>query len=312
MAEKQEDLDNANLVSTSIITSIVEIPFYPLSYIKTLTQIGHEPLPPFKGKTFFGREQLFYPNSFQYCAYVYSVEGLSGLYRGIGMKLISQSVGHFVSAKAARMIAEADDKKNDTEKKDDNKKGLRLLARLTTNKIHARCWGIIISHPFHVMGVRCMAQFVGGETRYSSWNVFHNIVEIYRGEGLAGFFSGLIPRLLFEISSISITSLIIYFCKNYIVDMKEIDGFIDLIASIVSNSITYPLSVVSTVSCVSGSSLIAGRPPRMMIYPSWLDVFKHLYETDQLNRGFSTINRIYKPPLEFNRGFVVNTKPRFV
>ena len=123
-------------------------------------------MPPFKGKTFFGREQLFYPNSFQYCAYVYSVEGLSGLYRGLGMKIISQSIGHFVSSKAARMIADADEKKDKVEKKDDNKKGLKLLVKITTNKIHARCWGIVLSHPFHVMSIRCMAQFVGGETRY--------------------------------------------------------------------------------------------------------------------------------------------------
>lgn len=62
-------------------------------------------------------------------------------------------------------------------------------------------------------------------------------------------------------------------------DAKEIDGFTDLIASIFSNAITYPLAVISTVSCVSGSTLIAGQPPRMLIYSSWIDVFKHLYET---------------------------------
>jgi len=38
------------------------------------------------------------------------VEGFSGLYRGLGMKLISQSVGHFASRKAARLIQEADEK----------------------------------------------------------------------------------------------------------------------------------------------------------------------------------------------------------
>lgn len=59
--------------------------------------------------------------------------------------------------------------------------------------------------------------------------------------------SGLIPRILFEASSIALTSVIVYFAKNYIADMKEIDGFVDLVASILSNTITYPLSVISTV-----------------------------------------------------------------
>ena len=38
------------------------------------------------------------------------------------------------------------------------------------------------------MALRCMAQAVGGETTYSSWNVFQNCIEIYRGEGISGFF----------------------------------------------------------------------------------------------------------------------------
>lgn len=138
-------------------------------------------MPPFKSKTIFGREQLFYPNSFQCCAYVYSVEGLSGLYRGFGMRLITQSVEYFVSSKAARMI-------QDNEEKKDTKNELRLLVKSTTNRIHSRCWGILISHPFYVMMVRCMAQFVGGETKYSSWNIFQNTFEIYHSEGVKGFF----------------------------------------------------------------------------------------------------------------------------
>ncbi len=81
------------------------------------------------------------------------------------MKLISQSVGHFASRKAARLIQEADEKQ-ETVKKNDQMKGLNLLFKMTTNRIHSRCWGVLLSHPFHVMGVRCMAQFVGGETRY--------------------------------------------------------------------------------------------------------------------------------------------------
>ena len=44
-------------------------------------------------------------------------------------------------------------------------------------------------------------------------------------------------------------------------------------------TITYPLSIVSTISCVSGSSLAAANPPNMPVYTSWLGVFKHLSET---------------------------------
>lgn len=44
-------------------------------------------------------------------------------------------------------------------------------------------------------------------------------------------------------------------------------------------TITYPLSVVSTVSCVSGSSLAAAKPPNMPTYISWLGVLRHLRDT---------------------------------
>jgi hypothetical protein len=41
MAEKLEDADDsASLVSNSIVSSVTEIPFYPLSYIKTLNQVA--------------------------------------------------------------------------------------------------------------------------------------------------------------------------------------------------------------------------------------------------------------------------------
>ena len=47
---------------------------------------------------------------------------------------------------------------------------------------------------------------------------------------------------------------------------------------LIANSITYPLSVVSTVSSISGAALVAAKPPKMALYASWIDVFKHLYE----------------------------------
>jgi hypothetical protein len=42
--------------------------------------------------------------------------------------------------------------------------------------------------------------------------------------------------------------------------------------------LTYPLSVISSVSSVSGSALIAAQPPRMKKYSSWIEIFKDLYE----------------------------------
>lgn len=62
--------------------------------------------------------------------------------------------------------------------------------------------------------------------------MFQNISEIYKCEGVSGFFSGLIPKLLFEASAIAISNGIIYLFKTYILEEKEFDMFIDLFASV--------------------------------------------------------------------------------
>lgn len=290
-------------LSNELLSGLLQTPAYSLSYVKVLIQIGHEPLPPFKSKSLFGREQYFYPNSFSYLRYIYSVEGITGLYRGLGMKIVSQSIGNVVYDKINKIMEENDE---NSQKKSDDVDVITVFVKQTSREITARCWGVVFSHPFHVMALRCMAQFVGGEANYSSWNVFQNTVEIYKGEGIAGFFSGLIPRLLFEASTIALTNGIAFLIKSYIFEDKDIDALIDLFSSLLASSVTYPLSVVSTVSSISGSALIAGRPPRMALYASWIDVFKHLYENNELKRGSSSFFRIYKEPLSIPSGFVLN------
>lgn len=288
MSKQVEDLTDA------ITSGLLQIPFHPLGYVKVLAQIGHEPLSPYKSLNIFGREQVFYPNCLKYCGYIYAVEGVSGLYRGLSLRILSHTVSTYVYARTRRMTKDAED----TKELKDNEKGIQYLIQLTSKKITARCWAVILSHPIHVMCLRSMAQFVGGETRYSSWNIFKNAVEIYKFEGVQGFFNGLIPRLLFETSTIVLTGAITYFVSFYIIDSKEYDGIINLISSIFASSVTYPISLVSTVSTISGSQLIAGQPPRMPKYKSWIDIFKYHYENNQLKRGSTGFYRVYIPKID--------------
>lgn len=310
MSKQAEDLTDA------ITSGLFQIPFHPLGYVKVLAQVGHEPLAPFKSLNIFGREQIFYPNCLKYCGYIYAVEGIPGLYRGLGMKIVSHTISTYVYARTRRMMKDAEDTK-DLDSKKDNEKGIQYLLQLTSKKITARCWAVIFSHPFHVMCLRSMAQFVGGETRYSSWNIFKNGMEIYRYEGVQGFFSGLVPRLLFEASTLALTGAITYFVSFYVIDSKEYDGIINLISSLFASSVTYPISLVSTVSSISGSQLIAGQPPRMPRYKSWVEVFKVHYESNQLKRGSTGFFRVYIPKINIDKtntiddfhhaGFKLNT-----
>ena len=83
------------------------------------------------------------------------------------------------------------------------------------------------------MMIRCMAQFVGDETKYSSWNIFQNFAQIYDNEGAQGFFNGLAPRLIFEASSIGIRYGLCFLIKKYFFDNKKkaiLDDLIDIYA----------------------------------------------------------------------------------
>lgn len=290
-------------LASEIGSGIMQNAFYPLAFVKILVQIGHEPLPPFRGQTLFRREQLFYPNSFKYAQYIHSVEGLSGLYRGLGMKVVSQSLGNVVYNRMIKVLEDNDPSSSEitdnktSKQKEEEEQAITIFIRHTSKEITARCWGVVVSQPFHVMALRCMAQFVGGETSYSSWNVFQNAVEIQRGEGVLGFFSGLVPRLLFEASTIALTNGIAFLIKHYVFEERDIEALIDLFASLLASSVTYPLSVVSSVSAISGANLVASRPPKMKAYATWIDVFWHLYELDDLKRGSSTFFRLYKPSM---------------
>lgn len=47
-------------------TTIQQALGHPLAYVRVLMQLGYEPLPPFRGKSLFGKEALYYPNVLRY------------------------------------------------------------------------------------------------------------------------------------------------------------------------------------------------------------------------------------------------------
>lgn len=115
--------------------------------------------------------------------------------------------------------------------------------------VHAA--GVIISHPFHVISVRMMAQFVGRETKYDS--IFGSIVQIYKDEGISGFFSGMVPRFLFDVSCVIVTSTATYYLSKHLVKDRDMKGYLKNFSSFVCTSVFYPLQLVSTLMTVSGS-----------------------------------------------------------
>lgn len=63
-----------------------------------------------------------------------------------------------------------------------------------------------------------MAQFIGRETLYQS--IFGSIKEIYKTEGVLGFFSGLVPKLLCDVVCLVLTSTTVFVLNKYLIKDK--------------------------------------------------------------------------------------------
>lgn len=185
--------------------------------------------------------------------HIKKIDGLAGCFRGLTPKL----VGNILSSHFGEQIADYFDyKKLGEEKEFDNPENeledyykryeIKLKRDLVTHTA-----GAIIASPFHVISIRMMAQFVGKETKYST--IFGSIIQIYKDEGIWGFFSGLIPRLVFDLSCVIVASTATYVVGRHFIREKEGRAYFGSLSSFICSSIFYPLNVVSTCMVVNGS-----------------------------------------------------------
>ncbi|XP_018320984.1 mitochondrial carrier homolog 2 [Agrilus planipennis] len=283
-----------NTWSNYALRIIVNTASHPLEYAKVLIQIGHEPIAPKSSTTLFGKPALKLPNVFQYVKYIKTTDGFYGCYRGLTPKLC----GNLVSAVASQKILEKMEMDNHEPLDDEAEMNEELKRQHVINNIKrdliSRTTAIIVSHPFHVISIRMMAQFVGQETKYNG--LFTSIVEVYRENGIGGFFSGLIPRVLGDALSIVLAHVLSYLVNTYVFDEKDLHMYTTATMSFIASAITYPFQVVSNCMAVTGSGLKAGMPPNMPIYSSWIDCWQHLSAEHQLKRGSSLLVRYYSGP----------------
>ncbi|XP_064212092.1 mitochondrial carrier homolog 2 isoform X2 [Tribolium castaneum] len=289
--------DNENKWSGYGLRIFLNTLSHPFEYAKVLIQIGYEPIPPHSSKTLLGKPALKLPNIFQYVKHIKSVDGLSGCYRGLGPKVCGSLINLVATQKMMEYLdLNQQDEEEDTDVEENRK---QKFLKCLKGDIITHTTAIIISQPFHVITIRIMAQFVGKEAKYVG--VFGSIGEIYRQNGILGFFSGLIPRLIGDILSVLLASSLTYVVNKYLIEEKEIQNYTSAavcnhISQMVSSSIMYPFQVVSNCMAVSNSGLLAGSPPYMLHYNTWIDCWNDLSSRNQLKRGSSLLVRYYKGP----------------
>ncbi|ESO86586.1 hypothetical protein LOTGIDRAFT_195024, partial [Lottia gigantea] len=268
--------------------------FHPIGYAKVLMQVGFEPLPPQPSVSLFGKEQWVYPNIFKYIGHIKKVDGFWGLYRGVFPRVLSGTIGNVVQNNLMDAFKESNKRPKEIapmDHEDQLMEWAKEFCKETSQETIARCVGLIIGHPFHVIMLRGMIQFVGRESKYDS--IFSSIAEIYRNDGILGYFAGLFPRLIGEIITVWITNFLAQLINKYLVHEKDMQSYTAASCGLFVSYVTYPYILVSNIMAVNGSGLEASSPPRMPRYESSLDCWNSLRAQNQLKRGSSLFWRYY-------------------
>lgn len=96
--------------------------------------------------------------------HIKTVDGFTGCYRGVVPKVCGNLVGAVVSQKVLHYFPEEDEILDDDATPETKREAfVKGVKRGFINRVAT----IIVSHPFHVITIRMMAQFVGRETKYS-------------------------------------------------------------------------------------------------------------------------------------------------
>uniref|UniRef100_A0A8C1BAZ3 Mitochondrial carrier homolog 2 n=1 Tax=Cyprinus carpio carpio TaxID=630221 RepID=A0A8C1BAZ3_CYPCA len=260
---------------------------HPLMYIKVLVQVGHEPLPPTLGRNLFGRQVYQLPGLFAYAKHIIKIDGKSGLFKGLTPRLCAGTIGTIVHSKVLQVCYCF--LRSEMSCVFLMNTPIFLLSFQTTKEMIARSCATIVTHPFHVITLRCMVQFIGREAKYSG--VFDSIVTIYREEGILGFFAGLIPRLLGDILSLWICNMLAHFINTYTSHTGEIKNCSQAVTGFFASMLTYPFVLVSNLMAVNNCGLAGGLPPYAAIYPNWLHCWSHLSREGNMSRGNSLFFR---------------------
>ncbi|XP_057636621.1 mitochondrial carrier homolog 2 isoform X2 [Chionomys nivalis] len=246
----------ADAASQVLLGSGLTILSQPLMYVKVLIQVGYEPLPPTIGRNIFGRQVCQLPGLFCYAQHIASIDGRRGLFRGLTPRLCSGVLGTVVHGKVLQHYQECE-KPEELVPGNVQKEGSSSFDQVikeTTREMIARSAATLITHPFHVITLRTMVQFIGRESKYCG--LCDSILTIYREEGIVGFFAGLIPRLIGDVISLWLCNSLAYLINTYALDsgvstMNEMKSYSQAVTGFFASMLTYPFVLVSNLMAVN-------------------------------------------------------------
>lgn len=319
-------------MKTGLARTAIQGLFHPLNFAKVLIQTGHEPFPLTKGVLYYvaGPDGYCLPNGLAYASRIAQKEGVSAVYRGLSAAMASGMLGVFGSTVALIWL----DRKH-PELKEKNAKGAKDLqaalqssSRSALRESLAKTAGLVLASPLRVVLVRRIASYIGGELEYET--IIGSLQHIYRNEGVAGFFKGLVPLLIAEWGTIWLMhglSLALDQAFVKLTDMdvpeekedvdeeeaaanisnlaNEMEGpggmrkLIKFAIPFVVNGMTYRYHLVSTLMTINNCGLAAGAIPYAPAFGGWQDCYDFLVAVKGLRRGAKLFFRDYLGPITY-------------
>lgn len=303
--KEQKRLSVAQVLSRPFMLA----PFYPFRYVQRLIQLGYEPVPPVRRYSrLFHRYQYYYPGVFRYARAIARTEGWTGLYRGVATQFVSDLVEQAalnllypIIHRAVLKIPLPFGSGECGDMPDTDPDYRHSLPSILTRGTRRFLVGILsksavqlIVHPFHVITMRTIAQEVGKETVYNG--VWSACKEIYRTEGLGGFYAGLAPALLGHLCVSVIHSSLWLVCEMVVANLSSdvlkifVWTMIGMpLMTYVPGTYSYPFALMSNMMAVNGCGLKAAMPPRVPAFSGWMDCYRYLKSTGNMYRGSAVL-----------------------
>uniref|UniRef100_A0A0A9Y1J2 Mitochondrial carrier 2 n=1 Tax=Lygus hesperus TaxID=30085 RepID=A0A0A9Y1J2_LYGHE len=244
--------------------------------------------------------------------YVRSDEGQSGLIRGeisyCSSAILYYVINHYVSTQLQR--------------NDDSNQRLTLYDQcvdvLWTTAISSAV-AVVLTHPFAVLSLRQMSQFVGKENIYSVAALKNLLMQ----PGLFALIDGLLPRYIYLTVPALVSKVIMRIYEFYLAGHIRwfppnssddtvasnmyyrsdwVKWFIGFAAEHCVSDMLYPLEVVVVSTSVAKSGVVPGEYPFAPELSNWISRLKYMARHHQLRRKANLLKRVFT---EHNDAFIV-------
>ncbi|KAL5111799.1 hypothetical protein TcWFU_003574 [Taenia crassiceps] len=281
----------------------------PLRLTRTLIQLGHEPLSPTTSPSPLSLIGLShstvscYPNVFAYTRHLFHTYGFwpvmtCGFFSTFCLDLLTEAyyfMSHQYLVERALNSGEwLDD--SDIIETSSPRFGEGVIERVPLSQfaVHllSLCFfkvnEVFVTQPFYVIMVRQGASIVGKEVGYS-W-FYQAVLSIFKDNGIKGFFSGIAPRLMFELSRMILCLSVSRLLRpNFFGSLRSwSNAFRDCMHTLfyaVINFLAYRLEVVSCVMALHGSRVSTMEAAVANSFSDWQECKRTLAMAGQLQRG---------------------------